>query len=90
MEKCKVMHIGHCHPTKYFMSRPIDHVQHPLAEVTEEKDLGILVTNYLKPSMQCAQAAIKKQCLYMDSFVGHSRTLMYSTSRFCSIGPTPP
>jgi len=20
VEKCKVMHIGHCHPTKYFMN----------------------------------------------------------------------
>jgi len=31
VEKCKVMHIGHCHPTKYFTS--IDQVQHPLVMV---------------------------------------------------------
>jgi len=35
----------------------IDQVQHPLAEVREEKDLRILVTDDLKPSMQCTQAA---------------------------------
>ena len=56
-EKCKVMHVGHTLPTKYFMS--VDQVQHQLAEVTNEKDLGILVSDDLKPSMQCAHAAKK-------------------------------
>ena len=28
-------------------------------EVTEEKDLGIVVTNYLKPSVRCSKAAAK-------------------------------
>lgn len=57
VEKCKVMHIGHSHPTKYVMT--MDQVQYPLNEVQEEKDLGILVSNDLKPSKQCALAAKK-------------------------------
>ena len=60
--KCKVMHMGHNHPTKYFMN--VEQVHHPLTEVTEERDLGVLVTNDLKPSMQCAQAAKKAMSIY--------------------------
>ena len=30
-----------------------------LQEVTEERDLGIYVTDDLKPSVQCAKAAVK-------------------------------
>ena len=51
------MHMGHNNPTKYFMN--VEQIHHPLTEVTEERDLGVLVTNDLKPSMQCAQAAKK-------------------------------
>jgi len=36
VEKCKVMHIGHSHLTRYFMT--IHRVQYPLNDVHEEKD----------------------------------------------------
>ena len=74
VEKCKVMHIGHTRPTKYFMS--VDQAQYQLDEVTEERDLGIMVTSDLKPSTQCAQAALKKQCPYSVLSGGRSRQLM--------------
>jgi len=44
-EKCKVMHIGHTHPTQYYMEDKGQLRQ--LQTITEEKDLGILVTNDL-------------------------------------------
>ena len=56
-EKCKVMHIGHSHPTQYFMEDKGSYEQ--LQEIMEEQDLGVFVTSDLKPSRQCAQASQK-------------------------------
>ena len=53
----------------------VDQAQYQLDEVTEERDLGIMVTSDLKPSAQCAQAA-KKQCPYSVLSGGRSRQLM--------------
>lgn len=55
--KCKVMHVGHKNPTKYYLYEngiPVE-----LQETKEEKDLGIIVTHDLKPSKQCIAAAAK-------------------------------
>ena len=41
-DKCKVMHVGHNHPTEYFIEQ--DSKLSKLAEVTEEKDLGVINT----------------------------------------------
>ena len=51
-EKCKIMHLGNRNPqAKYVM----DGVE--LGTTTEERDLGIRITNTMKPSRQCAVAA---------------------------------
>ena len=52
--KCKVMHIGRKNPKfDYF----IDNVK--LQTIDTEKDLGILTSNTLKPSLHCQEAARK-------------------------------
>ena len=44
--KCKVMHIGHNYDTRYSIEGEKGRVD--LSAVTEEKDLGVYVTNDLK------------------------------------------
>jgi len=58
-DKCNVMHIGHDLPTVYTMPDGKNTIQ--LETITVEKDLGVYVTNYLKPTEQCIQAARKVQ-----------------------------
>ena len=54
VEKCKIMHIGIKNPQMpYFMDGKL------LEAISEEKDLGILITDNLKPVHQCAAAAKK-------------------------------
>ena len=54
IEKCKVMHIGAKNPGyEYFMKG------NKLKETTWEKDLGVVIENNLKPTMQCEKAAKK-------------------------------
>jgi len=54
VEKCKVMHIGlRNQNTKYQMGGK------ELSEVTEERDLGVIVSKDLKVGNQCAKAASK-------------------------------
>ena len=48
--KCKVMHIGSSEYT-YSMNNS------NLEVVSEEKDLGVIFTDSLKPSSQCSKAA---------------------------------
>ena len=49
-EKCKTMHFGHNNGMQ-------DYVK--LSTIKEEKDLGVLITDDLKPSVQCTEAARK-------------------------------
>ena len=50
--KCKVMHLGRSNSQfQYLMNN------HTLEAVVEEKDLGLCITNNLKPSKQCQQAS---------------------------------
>ena len=52
--KCKVMHLGRSNSQfQYLMNN------HTLEAVVEEKDLGLCITNNLKPSRQCQQAYAK-------------------------------
>jgi hypothetical protein len=52
--KCSVLHIGHGNPKEVYTMNNMN-----LAEVTEAKDLGIIIHDSLKPSAQCLQAAKK-------------------------------
>ena len=63
-EKCNVMHIrirlfGHDLPTVYTMSDGNNTIQ--LETIKVEKDLGVYITNDLKSTEQCIQAARKAQ-----------------------------
>ena len=52
VKKCKVMHVGHANPKFTYNMRGSQ------LEVTEEeRDLGVIMTNKLKPVKQCAKAA---------------------------------
>ena len=52
--KCKVMHIGKSQKKyPYYMNNQ------QLEEVTQEKDLGILISNDLKVSQQCQLACTR-------------------------------
>ena len=55
--KCKVMHVNHAHQTQYFIEE--GQYKTELEVVTEERDLGVLVTSDLKPGRQCVAAAAK-------------------------------
>lgn len=58
--KCKVMHCGPKNPrTDYEMTQHDTRQPAPLSKTTFEKDLGVYVTNTLKPSMHCKKAANK-------------------------------
>jgi len=56
-DKCKVMHIGHQHDTKYYMSNSTERVE--LQPVKEEKDLGVTITDDLRSRTQCLLSAAK-------------------------------
>ena len=52
IEKCKIMHCGRNNPSySYYMDNK------KLQEVKEERDIGVSITDNLKPSNQCRQAA---------------------------------
>ena len=52
VSKCKVMHLGrHNKQFEYFMGGQT------LANTEEERDLGVVMSNKLKPAAQCAKAA---------------------------------
>ena len=53
-EKCKVLHFGHSNKQQYYFTK-----DSKLSTTKEEKDLGVLITDNLKPSSQCAAAANK-------------------------------
>jgi len=54
IDKCKVMHFGRLNEAHSYYLDGL-----PLAEVSEEKDLGIIITKDLKVSQQCASAYAK-------------------------------
>jgi hypothetical protein len=51
-KKCKIMHVGRNNPEYNYYLNGIQ-----LAEVEEEKDVGVLIHKSLKPSRQCERAA---------------------------------
>jgi ribonucleases P/MRP protein subunit RPP40 len=56
-DKCKVMHVGHKLQTRYFMAEGNSKTE--IMPVQEEKDLGVIFTRDLKPSIQCRKSAAK-------------------------------
>jgi len=63
-QKCKVMHIGHCMDSVYYMPDMQDRsVKHKIETCVEERDLGVMVTDNLKPSAQCIKAAAKARAV---------------------------
>ena len=55
--KCKVMHIGHKVKSGYYITE--EEATRKLDETTEEKDLGVYLTDDLKATLQCTKAASK-------------------------------
>ncbi len=52
IKKCMAMHFGHGNPKRsYYMNGE------QLPTTKEERDIGVLVSDNLKPSAQCAKAA---------------------------------
>ena len=58
VKKCKVMHIGGRNP-KYQYSMGGEH----LVETEEERDIGVIVTDNLKPWAQCSKVARTAQAV---------------------------
>jgi len=56
--KCKVMHIGHSFGTVYHMMDDSGNST-TIQQIAEEKDLGVHLTEDLKPSIQCVRSAAK-------------------------------
>ena len=52
--KCKVMHIGRNNPRNDYKIGDV-----LLEKVSEERDLGVYLSDDLKPSLQCVEAAKK-------------------------------
>jgi hypothetical protein len=56
VKKCKVMHLGRNDPKAGYTMSGVD------LEVTRgEKDIGVIISDKLKPAAQCAKAAITAQ-----------------------------
>ena len=70
--KCKVLHVGRNNPTfEYKMNGE------PLATVTHERDIGIIIDDTLKPSEQCSEAARRATTVLSQI----SRVFMYRDKR---------
>ncbi|KAK4305770.1 hypothetical protein Pmani_022358 [Petrolisthes manimaculis] len=64
-EKCKVMHVGRNNPGYSYRLGTTE-----LVTTQEEKDLGIFITNNLKPTLQVSKAAAKANSMSMVVLVG--------------------
>ena len=58
-KKCKIIHFGRTNPQYSYCMGGYAPAGTILQNVNEEKDLGVIITNSLKPSSQCAKAAMK-------------------------------
>ena len=58
IKKCKVMHVGRGNPQNLYNMEG-----HQLEFTEVERDIGVMVTNTLKPSAQCAKAARTAQAV---------------------------
>jgi ribonucleases P/MRP protein subunit RPP40 len=60
-DKCKVMHINHQFETTYYLQD--SHIKTHLIATTQERDLGVIVTDKMKFSEQCTKAAAKANAM---------------------------
>ena len=58
-KKCKIMHFGRRNPQYNYCMGGYAPAGTILENVADEKDIGVIVSNTLKPSNQCAKAAKK-------------------------------
>jgi len=56
-QKCKVMSLGHSRQYNYVMADAAG--TFVIERTTEERDLGVIITDNLKPTSQCVKAAAK-------------------------------
>ena len=70
LDKCKILHVGRSNQQYNYSMNGV-----PLAVTEKEGDIGVIVSNTLKPSLQCAEAArrangvltqVSKSFLYRD------------------------
>ena len=61
--KCKVMHFGKNNPHHTYHTRRADKQAHPLESTTCERDLGVMLSNTLSWSAQCAHASNKANAM---------------------------
>ena len=54
VSKCKVLHVGRNNPQAEYNMGGVS-----LTKTEQEKDIGVLVTNNLKPGVQCREAALR-------------------------------
>ena len=79
--KCKIMHLGKNNPNPQYTMNNI-----PIISFTEEKDVGVLVTDNLKPSKHCALDAQKaNQVLGQMTRAFHFRDCFTFISEICSL-----
>ena len=58
-KKCKIMHVGSSNPSYSYTMGGYAPGGTILTDVSEEKDIGVMIHNSLKPSVQCARAVKK-------------------------------
>ena len=79
--KCKVMHLGKIPKHDYKVGNTT------LDNVSQECDLGIYITEDLKPSLQCVEAAKKageSSLCSWNNKKGHSQILIHLVLPFCT------
>ena len=70
LDKCKILHVGRSNQQYNYSMNGV-----PLAVTEKERDIGVIISNTLKPSLQCTEAArrangvltqVSKAFLYRD------------------------
>ncbi len=72
IEKCKILHVGSNNDRINYSMNGVQ-----LSEVDQEKDLGVIISNDLKPNLQCKEVIRKANKLI--GFIG--RTFEYKSEK---------
>ena len=80
-DKCHVIHTGKKNPAFVY-----DWGGEQLEATEEEKDVGVIISKSLKPSLQCARAAKKANLArWLGQFPTETSTPSQSSTRFMSV-----